>query len=61
MFLKKISDIFLENLLKECGENCEAQSSNTLKVDIIIETSDLELTQSTNEGYTLHINSGKPP
>ncbi|GLV44862.1 Hexosaminidase 2 [Carabus blaptoides fortunei] len=56
-YLKEMTAIFISNLEKECGSNCNIQSDTKVTVYISINSKDTTLGPDTNESYNLEIST----
>ncbi|KAJ9575900.1 hypothetical protein L9F63_007212, partial [Diploptera punctata] len=54
-YLAACTQLFLDNLMLECGANCSVISNNEVHVRIITTSQDLTLNWSTDESYSLDI------
>lgn len=57
VFMESAIDVFNNNLMKECGGNCTLVSDNSVSVHFTVNSDDLSLDWSTDEGYSLDLSS----
>lgn len=56
-YLKDISDIFIENIIKECHQNCTIPSTTEVLIKIFVNSIDLSLKWETDESYSLEVST----
>jgi hypothetical protein len=54
-FMAACTQLFLDNLLVECGTNCSVEPNTDVHIHLVTRSEDLTLNWSTDETYTVDI------
>jgi len=54
-FMAACTQLFLDNLLVECGANCSEAPDTNVNIQLVTRSEDLTLSWNTNETYALDV------